>query len=609
MGLVGEDFDDFGDETGEWNAGSRLAEGNVVLLVLAPGGIRSFELPRSGLSSIGRAPTSDVFIDHPSVSRNHAEIQVAPEGARLLDLSSRNGTRVNGERLGAAAVLLKVGDQIAFGDVNAQLQLVRRLPTARVAQWQQPEQFDRSLVIESERALRFGLSLGFVRIDVLGGASKPEELREVITRALRLIDIVTLRAPGRFDLMMPGCDKESAVGLARRIHDLLHVLGLRARFGVASFPGDAPSAESLPLAAQLALHDVDDGVGTAREAARVVQIGTHEVVVAEPEMVRLFALIERAAESAMPVLVHGETGSGKEIVAEALHALGNRSRKPLVRVNCAAVAETLLESELFGHERGAFSGAVAAKPGLIEQADGGTLFLDEIAEMSATLQAKLLRVLEDHTVRRVGAIKERRVDIRLVAASHRDLAQQVARGLFRQDLLYRLNSLQLNVPPLRQRRREILLMAERFIAQAAKETRRPQLTLSPAAASALTLYDWPGNIRELRNVMRRAVMMAERDVIDVAHLPPELERAAAAAPAAASAGTPIAAPMRDEHTGQVVITAATGIKTAVEQLERGMIVNALREHQGNQTRAAAQLGITRQALAQKLAKYGIAADG
>jgi two-component system, NtrC family, response regulator AtoC len=605
---VAGDFDDFGDETGEWRASARLAEGSVVLLVLAPGGIRSFELPRSGVSSIGRAPTSDLFIDHPSVSRNHAEIAADPEGARVRDLASRNGTRLNGERLTDGAVLLKIGDQIAFGDVTAQLQLVRRLPTARVAQWIKPDAFEQALVIEAERALRFGLSLGFLRVEISPPPERPDELRDLMTRTLRLIDMVTSRAPSRFDLLLPGCDKNAAINLGGRVHEMLRALGKTARIGVAAYPGDAPSAESLPLAAQLALHDTDDGVGAARQAARVLQLGTHEVVVADPEMVRLFALIERAAESPMPVLVHGETGSGKEIVAEALHALGNRAGKPLVRLNCAAVTETLLESELFGHERGAFSGAVAAKPGLIEQADGGTLFLDEIAEMSAMLQAKLLRVLEDHTVRRVGAVKDKRVDIRLVAASHRDLAEQVARGLFRQDLYYRLNSLLLRVPPLRQRRREILLLAERFIAQAAKETRRPQLTLSPPAAAALSAYDWPGNIRELRNIMRRAVMLADSDVVELQHLPAELvpARSAAPEPPSPSAATiAIAAPAADENTQQISLSPSTGIKTAVEQLERGMIASALREHDGNQTRAAAQLGITRQALAQKIAKYGI----
>ncbi|HEX8953519.1 MAG TPA: FHA domain-containing protein, partial [Polyangia bacterium] len=309
--MAGE-FDDFGDETHEWSAGGgRGPEGNIVLLVLAPGGIRSFELPRGGTSAIGRAPTSDVFVDHPSVSRHHAEIAVDPEGVRVRDLGSRNGTRVNGERLGEAPLLLKIGDQLAFGDVNAQLQLVRRLPTARLAQWQTPESFDRSLVTEGERTLRFGMALGFLRIDVAQAPQKPDELRGLITRALRLIDVVTSRAPGRFDLLLPGCDKDAALQLAARMHDLLRTLGSPLRIGVAVYPGDAPSSESLPLAAQLALHGVEDGVGAAREAARVLQLGKHEVVVAEPEMVRLFALIERAAESSMPVLIHGETGTGK----------------------------------------------------------------------------------------------------------------------------------------------------------------------------------------------------------------------------------------------------------------------------------------------------------
>jgi len=238
---VGGDFDDFAEETGEWKASSRVSDGNIVLLVLAPGGIRSFELARGGLSTLGRAPTSELFVDHPSVSRAHAQISVDPEGGvRLRDLGSRNGTRVNGQPTGDATILLHVGDQIAFGDVNAQLQMVRRLPTARLAQWLQPDDFDRALVVEAERALRFALSLGFVRIDVVVPPNRADDLRALITRALRLIDVVTPRAPGRFDLMMPGCDKESAIGLAKRIHELLRALGTSARLGVAAYPGDAP---------------------------------------------------------------------------------------------------------------------------------------------------------------------------------------------------------------------------------------------------------------------------------------------------------------------------------------------------------------------------------
>jgi DNA-binding NtrC family response regulator len=336
-------------------------------------------------------------------------------------------------------------------------------------------------------------------------------------------------------------------------------------------------------------------VAAAKDAARVLQIGEHEVVVADPAMVRLFALVERAAASAMPVIIHGETGSGKEIIATALHAMSTRAKQPLVRLNCAAMPESLLESELFGHERGAFSGATNAKVGLIEQANGGTLFLDEIAELTLATQAKLLRVLEDFSIRRVGGLQERRVEVRIVAASHRSLATQVASGAFREDLYYRLHSLVLEVPALRQRPREIPLLAERFALEAAKDAGRNQLSLSADAVAALSRHTWPGNVRELRNAMRRAVVLAEGELVEVAHLPPEVLTPVAPTPA------PVIT--TDEPIPSV------GIREAVEQLERRMIDSALREHQGNQTRAAARLGITRQALAQKLAKYGMGESG
>jgi two-component system response regulator AtoC len=569
------------------------AEGRVDnsfgVLILAPGGMRSFELHRSRITIVGRVTTADICIDHPSISRSHANLWLEPDGVWLRDLGSRNGTTVNGTRLGEAGVRVGLGDQIGFGDVGAQLQLVRPTPTVSRAKWVDAEEFDRTLVVEAERTMRFGHTFGFLRIDTTGLTEDP---REKITRTLRIIDVLTRRGPARFDVLLPGCDKEGAVGLAARIHAALPAV----RIGAAAYPGDSPSPEALPTAAQLAMMRIERGVGGALEAARVLQVGRHEIVVAEPAMVRLFALIERVADSRMPVLIHGETGSGKEIVAEALHALGSRASKPLVTLNCAAMPEQLLESELFGHERGAFSGAVTAKAGLLEQADGGTLFLDEIAEMALVIQAKLLRVLENFAIRRVGGIKEKQVDVRIVAASHTELAEQVSRGRFREDLFYRLNSVRLEVPPLRERRHEIPLLVERFVAQAAKESgRHPQLTVTPEALAMLVAHPWPGNIRELRNAIRRAVMMASGDIVDVEHLPAEVIVRRDAAPTMAPGSAMIQIPLRPP----------IGIRAAVERVEREMIADAMREHSNNQTRAAAQLGITRQALAQKLAKYGM----
>ena len=235
-------------------------------------------------------------------------------------------------------------------------------------------------------------------------------------------------------------------------------------------------------------------------------------------MRRLHDLIEQVAPSSASVLITGESGSGKDFVAQTLHDLSGRSRAPFIAVNCPAIPEALLESELFGHERGAFTGALADRPGLFEHAAGGTLFLDEITEMSPGLQAKLLRVLETRRYRRVGGREERLADLRIVAATNRDPERSVSDGRLREDLYYRLNVFQLAVPPLRERREDIAPLAARFIAHFAGQNGRPVEGLSSEALAALEHFDWPGNVRELRNAIERAVVLTRSDTVQAADL-------------------------------------------------------------------------------------------
>ncbi len=230
-------------------------------------------------------------------------------------------------------------------------------------------------------------------------------------------------------------------------------------------------------------------------------------ICADPAMKNLFDLAARVAAGTISVLVTGESGAGKEVLARAIHAASPRARGPLIEVNCAAISEQLIESELFGHERGSFTGAAGAKAGLIEAGSGGTLFLDEIGELSATAQAKLLRVVEDRRVLRVGATEARPVDVRFVAATNRDLEAEVAAGRFRGDLYYRLAGVVLEVPPLRERRADIEPLARAFVAAAARSLARPAPQLAPDALAALVAHDWPGNVRELRNAIERAVLL------------------------------------------------------------------------------------------------------
>jgi len=289
-----------------------------------------------------------------------------------------------------------------------------------------------------------------------------------------------------------------------------------------------------------------------------------------------------AAVGRVPVLIRGESGTGKERIAQAIHSLGPRAGGPWVTLNCSALAEGLLESEMFGHEKGAFTDAKNMKRGLLELADGGTLFLDEIGDMAPALQPKLLRVIETQTFRRVGGQKEVQVDVRFVAATNRDLDAMVRAGAFREDLYYRLNVGSIDVPPLRARREDILPLARRFLADAARVMGLPEPELATDAHSLLASYAWPGNVRELRNVMERALILSAGAPIQPAHLPREV-----CAPAAGSNGA-----------------AADPGLVALEEVEKRHIRRVLEACAGNKTQAAKLLGISRLTLRTKVVEYG-----
>ncbi|HEX7175273.1 MAG TPA: sigma-54 dependent transcriptional regulator [Pyrinomonadaceae bacterium] len=326
------------------------------------------------------------------------------------------------------------------------------------------------------------------------------------------------------------------------------------------------------------VHGVEEG---ARELSR--QSGFGEMVGASAPMQQIYTLVEQVASSSASVLITGESGTGKELVARTIHKLSPRREQPFVAINCSAIPETLMESELFGHERGAFTGAAGRRQGCFEQADGGTLLLDEIAEMPALLQAKLLRVLEERTLRRLGGSQEILVDVRVLAATNRDPLDAVHSGSFREDLLYRLNVITIEMPPLRRRLDDIALLSEHLIAQLAERHNRPARRLSKAALEALKSHHWPGNVRELRNVIERAVIICSGEAIERHHLAPyPLEQRARA---------------RSEDT----ITLPVG--TPIEEAERQLILRTLQKTDNNKTRAAELLQISLKTLHNKLRLY------
>jgi len=308
-----------------------------------------------------------------------------------------------------------------------------------------------------------------------------------------------------------------------------------------------------------------------------------------PRMQRLFDLIAKIQSAKTSVLITGESGTGKELVARALHTEGNRSEAEFVAVNCGAIPDNLMESELFGHVKGAFTGAVSDKIGLIRRADKGTLFLDEIGELSLGLQVKLLRVLQERTVRPVGGEEEIEVDVRVVAATNRELEEEVARGAFRSDLYYRLNVIELRLPPLRQRQTDIVLLAEHFLTRHTAGLPSKIRGFSPEARKHLEQYDYPGNVRELENMIERAVTLADGPLIEVVDLP---ERNATTSPLGAQ--VPTAIPKEGIDLDRVIA-----------DFERGIVEQAMEQAGGVRKRAAGLLGISFRSLRYRLAKLGL----
>ncbi len=405
------------------------------------------------------------------------------------------------------------------------------------------------------------------------------------------------------DLVMPGLGGMETLDAIRRRDRALPVLILTAD----------PAVESVVMAMQRGAYDylvkpldqnrlltsIHNAIGRLRLELRVTELerevrwqGEERMLVGQsPAMRQLFQQIDRVAASDITVLVHGESGTGKELVARTLHEESARRGGALVAVNCAAIPETLQEAELFGHEKGAFTGATGRRKGKIELADRGTLFLDEIGEIAPSLQVKLLRVLQERSFQRIGGTSELRSDFRLVAATHRDLGEEVRSGRFREDLFFRLAVFEIEVPALRERGEDVLLLARKFLAAAAAG--RPPAELSPAAEEALRAYSFPGNVRELQNALQRALVVGDGVHIERQDLPARLLAASAGGE---RAGPPAAPPTEREAPPPRPLTLA--------EIERQAIQEALVRTRGNLSKAARELGVDRTTLYRKLRPPG-----
>ncbi|KYF90483.1 Fis family transcriptional regulator [Sorangium cellulosum] len=562
------------------------------LLVIDSASSRRLDLPRDGILAVGRSPEADIRIDARGVSRLHARVIVSNGEVQIADLNSHNGTLVNGDRLAGSRVLCS-GDVVVVGDTILTL-------------WREPHAVSLSAVElgrlrqrlgeELQRASDYARPLAVLVVS-LGSIPGRTVVEARAAAALRLIDVFAWNGDAELVAVLPELGGEAARAAALDLFEALAPVASNVRGGLAAYPADGCDADTLVCAARAATAIAGAGaVALAAESAVEHCVGSSRIVVADPAMIRLFELIRRLAASDLSVLILGETGAGKENAAAALHHWSARARKPFVTLNCAAIPESLVESELFGYEKGAFSDARAPKPGLLERADGGTLFLDEVGELPLAVQAKLLRAIEARRFTRLGDVRERDVDFRIVAATNRDLEAESAACRFRQDLLFRLSAGVVRLPPLRHRPRELPILARLFLDQACARAGRPPLQLSDAALRALVAYPFPGNVRELKNAMEYASVTAETDAVEPRDLPERVtERTSALPPSSGAAAPPSAALPRFRPLAE-----------EVKDLERQRIQEALDATGGVQTRAADLIGMPIRTFFSKLKQYGIA---
>ena len=558
------------------------------LLVFEGTGSSIFYLPPGGEVVIGRGDECQLRLAHPSTSRRHACLRRSAQGVFVSDLGSHNGTQVNGDTVRAPRMLYS-GDVIGVSQATLVFHQAGASDAPRVVL--DHEAFRRRLEEEVDRAQRYErpVSLAAMNLDAKADAAA---LPQSVGKLLRRIDVLGWGAPRQLLVLLPEHDAEAAGALALR----LARAAAQASLGHATFPAEAADASGLLQAARSAAMAARPGrPHSAAEALATVTLGERAVVVADPAMVQLYELLRKLAGTDLPVLVCGETGVGKENAALALHLFSKRQGRKLVPINCAALPESLVEAELFGHAAGAFTGAIAAKVGLLESAHGGTVFLDEVGELPLGTQAKLLRVLETRRVQRLGEVHEREADVRLVAATNRDLRAEVEAGRFRQDLYFRVGATTVLIPPLRDRRSEIPLLSQAFLVDACQRAGRSPMTIAPATLQRLFAHEWPGNIRELRNAIEYAVAMGSDAVLEPWMLPEALQ-APAHAPAEAASDPPPGSGRRFRPLAE-----------EIREIERRRIAEALEATGGVQKEAAALLQMPIRTFIVKLEQYGLKA--
>jgi DNA-binding NtrC family response regulator len=547
-------------------------DGVGVLVVISERGTWAVLVPRQGCLRIGRGEACEVHIDDAKLSRQHATVTAHGEEIEITDLGSLNGTLLGDARLPPHdLVRWPPGESITLGSTVIMFQRAPAAPRSREVVTH--GDFEARL----QHACSSGHAFALLRMSLREPSARDETSRTeswemVLTGWLSETDALGWYAPRELEMLLVDCTEAEALAREIDLRERLRVAELAVRLALVCCPRDGRTPEAL-------IGKANDRIGAGQGETSVAGVLTTGALAA------MERTVSRIARGEIAVLILGETGVGKEVLARRIHELSSRARMPLVSINCAALSESLLESELFGHERGAFTGAVQTKAGILESANGGTVLLDEVGELTSAIQAKLLRVIERREVTRVGGLVARPIDVRFVAATNRDLEVEVAAGRFRSDLYFRLNGATFTIPPLRERREEIKPLARLLLRQACERMgRRATVRIDGEAMSLLETYDWPGNIRELRNVIERAALLCTADVITVAHLPAEKLRRA---------------------TGTATPSAAAANAREANDPERARIVDALERCGGNQREAAKALGISRGTLIKRIEAFGL----
>jgi two-component system response regulator AtoC len=561
------------------------------LLVMSPDIFWSQPLPASGVVTVGRSSKCMVRLEDAMASREHARIHVGSEGGvpvlTIEDVGSANGTRVRDIDIkpGEPAAILP-GEAIMIG--STVVMVLQDRPTVGHRRIWSHAYFETRVEEECARAAKSRATFALVRIRFTTAAPWTR-ITPILARELTALHILAIYAPQDYEILFIDNQEGEAEALVGKLVESFRATGLEAQWAAAFFPKDGRTGDALQAAASASLK--------AAAGRRIVSDGPASDA---SGMQRVRAMATRAAPSNINVLILGEMGVGKDVLARLIHQLSPRASKPFVALNCAGLTENLIESELFGHDKSAFTGAATAKVGLFESANGGTVFLNEIGEMPPSMQAKLLQAIELREVRPVGAVRARPIDVRFISATNVDIEAAVAKGTFRGDLMYRLNTLTLAVPPLRERKDEIEALAVTFVVTGCREQgREGPLTISPEAMECLLGYEWPGNIRELKNAMERAVVLCDGTEILPEHLPLEKMRPAP------GEYVSIDRPARPTPPAGRAAKSLPPLDDPEEVAERRAILDALETCTWSQTRAANLLGISRRTLVTKLDRYGI----